>query len=241
VVLFVANGHVRIALIGDFTPAAKAHAAIPLAFATSCASLGVRGEWQWVHTSGIADDPREQLDAFDGVWCVPASPYANAVGALAAIRFARVNGRPFLGTCGGFQHAMLEYAGSVWRIGHAAHAEMEPGAADPVIAPLSCSLVEASGEIVIEPGTRLAEIYGAAAALETYHCRYGLNPSFASRLTEGPLRVSARDAAGDVRAVELDGHPFFVATLFQPERAALDEREHPLVTAFVRAASARSP
>lgn len=36
--------------------------------------------------------------------------------------------------------------------------------------------------------------------------------------------------------MELAGHPFFVATLFQPERAALRGVEHPLVTAFVAAA-----
>jgi CTP synthase len=45
--------------------------------------------------------------------------------------------------------------------------------------------------------------------------------------------VSARDDAGDVRAVELPGHPFFLGTLFQPERSALRGAEHPLVTAFV--------
>jgi CTP synthase (UTP-ammonia lyase) len=51
------------------------------------------------------------------------------------------------------------------------------------------------------------------------------------------LRVSGRDAEGAVRAIELDGHPFFVATLFQPERSALAGRRHPLVKAFVTAAA----
>jgi CTP synthase (UTP-ammonia lyase) len=51
------------------------------------------------------------------------------------------------------------------------------------------------------------------------------------------LKVAARDEAGEVRAVELSGHPFFIATLFQPERAALRGIEHPLITAFVEAAS----
>jgi CTP synthase (UTP-ammonia lyase) len=49
--------------------------------------------------------------------------------------------------------------------------------------------------------------------------------------------VSARDAAGDVRAAELDGHPFFFGTLYQPERSGLDGRRHPLIAAFVAAAS----
>jgi CTP synthase (UTP-ammonia lyase) len=78
--------------------------------------------------------------------------------------------------------------------------------------------------------------------VEGYRCRYGLNPAFRHALTAGPLRVAAEDEAGDVRAVELEGHPFFVATLFQPERAALRGEVPPIVSAFVRAASeARLP
>jgi CTP synthase (UTP-ammonia lyase) len=65
-----------------------------------------------------------------------------------------------------------------------------------------------------------------------------LNPKYERRLEGTPLRVSGRDAAGEVRAVELDGHPFYFATLFQPERAALRGQAHPLVDAFVAAAGA---
>lgn len=104
-----------------------------------------------------------------------------------------------------------------------------------MIAPLSCSLVEVSDHLQIVSGTRLAAIYGVAEADEGYHCRYGLNPLYAERLNGGPLRVGALDTAGDIRAVELEGHPFFMATLFQPERSALQNRVHPLIVAFVQA------
>ena len=224
----------RIALIGDYDSTVTAHQAIPRAL-TLERNGGNPCEWEWVHTSTLTDDPREQLAAFDGIWCVPASPYANTGGALAAIRYARQTRRPFLGTCGGFQHALLEYAEAVWHVARPAHAELDPGAADPVIAPLACSLVEQSGAIHLETGTRLAAIYGTDPVTEQYHCRYGLSSSYASRLGSGPLRASARDGAGDVRGVELDGHPFFIATLFQPERSALTGRRHPLVEAFVAA------
>ncbi|MFO1401689.1 MAG: GNAT family N-acetyltransferase [Steroidobacteraceae bacterium] len=88
------------------------------------------------------------------------------------------------------------------------------------------------------PGSLIAGAYGADAAEEGYHCNYGLNPAFAAALLQGPLRATAHDAAGEVRAVELAGHPFFVATLFQPERAALEGRLPPLVGAFVDACAA---
>jgi CTP synthase (UTP-ammonia lyase) len=225
----------RVALVGDYNAAAKAHQGIPRALELACGDGERRCEWKWIHTSTILDDPSEQLAAFDGVWCVPASPYANTRGAVAAIRFARLTGRAFLGTCGGFQHALLEYAESVWGIAGAAHAELDPEAINPVIAPLTCSLVEVQGEIRFEAGSRVAAIYGVPAAVEEYHCRYGLADGYRDKLASGPLRVAGRDAAGDVRVVELDGHPFFVATLFQPERSALAGRTHPLVKAFVAA------
>ncbi len=180
-----------------------------------------------------------QLAEFDGVWCVPASPYANTRGVLATIRFARESGRPFLGTCGGFQHALLEYAESVWGIAVPAHAELDPDAADPLIAPLACSLVEESGEICFTPDSAMGAIYGVPSAVETYHCRYGLNPRYAYRLITGPLQVSGRDANGEIRAVELHGHPFFMATLFQPERSAWSGRPHPLIEAFIKTVGAR--
>ena len=230
----------RIALIGDYNPLVKAHQAIPRALALSADTRGINGTWEWIHTATLQGPVSEQLGGFDGVWCVPASPYTNAGGAIAAIRFAREHHRPFLGTCGGFQHAMLEIAESLWGVSQPAHAETEPDAIDPVIAPLVCSLVEQTDEIHLEPGSRLAEIYGVLRTREAFHCRYGLSAAYRDRLRTGPLRISGRDSDGDVRAVELDGHPFFVATLFQPERATLEGRAHPIVDAFVDAAVAAS-
>jgi CTP synthase (UTP-ammonia lyase) len=65
-----------------------------------------------------------------------------------------------------------------------------------------------------------------------------LGAAYAAKLASGPLRVAARDRGGEVRAVELQGHPFFFATLYQPERSGLENRRHPLIEAFVAAAGA---
>ena len=82
-----------------------------------------------MHTSTLLGDVTAHLEMFDGIWCVPGSPYANTDGALDAIRVARERRVPFLGTCGGFQHALLEYAGAVWGVPSPAHAELDPSAA----------------------------------------------------------------------------------------------------------------
>jgi CTP synthase (UTP-ammonia lyase) len=106
--------HLRVALIGDYDPSVIAHQAIPEALRLS-ADSGHSVEGVWIHTGSISN-AKFQLGDFDGVWCVPASPYANMDGALEAIRFARESRRPFLGTCGGFQHALIEYARNVCNI-----------------------------------------------------------------------------------------------------------------------------
>jgi CTP synthase (UTP-ammonia lyase) len=227
---------VRIALVGDHDPAVPAHRAIPEALRLAEGHAGRAVEPVWVGTVALRpDEIGGQLASFAGVWCVPASPYANTAGALAAIRWARENGRPFLGTCGGFQHALLEYVRTVLGRAEAEHAETGPDAKMALITPLACPLVERAGAVEFSPGSRLREIYGAAAAEETYRCRFGLNPEYERLLADTPLRVAARDPTGEVRAVELAGHPFFVATLYQPERAALRGIPHPLVNAFVAA------
>jgi CTP synthase (UTP-ammonia lyase) len=220
----------HVALVGDYNPSVIAHQAIPQAL-RQCGA-----ESAWIHTKAI-QDPEKDLADFDGVWCVPASPYANTGGALGAIRYARERDRPFLGTCGGFQHALIEYARHVRGIAGASHAETDPDAPLLLITPLACSLVEKSETIQLKQGSRIEAAYGAVTITEGYHCNYGLNREFYRHLFDDGLRPTASDEYGEVRAVELASHRFFVATLFQPERRALKGEVPPLVRAFVTALS----
>ena len=224
----------RIALVGDFDPGVAAHQAIPLALQLAATELDVTTQPVWLATDSIHSVA--DLAGFAAIWCVPASPYRSMDGALTAIRHAREQGLPFLGSCGGFQHAILEYARHVLGWQDAEHGETAPAAARAVIAPLSCALVETRAEVRFAAGSQLAAIYGQASAMEGYRCRYGLNPAFASELTSGPLQATAFDEDGEVRAVELNDHPFFIATLFQSERAALQGQCPPLARALLQAA-----
>jgi CTP synthase len=227
----------RVALVGDYSESVTAHRAIPVALRISRDKLGVDVSWEWVATRSISD-PAADLREFSAVWTVPASPYENEEGAIAAIRWARVGRRPFLGTCGGFQHALLEFARNVAGVAGAAHAETSPGSADLVVTALSCSHVEKTGKVTFAPSSLIGRAYCAASASEGYRCNYGLNPAFQARLEAAGLRFTAWDESGDPRGAELPGHPFFAGVLFQPERAALSGAEAPLVTAFLAAAAA---
>ena len=223
---------VRIGLVGDRSAAVVAHRAIPVALQRAGEEQEVAIEHEWLGTDELTG---ERVAPFDGLWCVPGSPYRSMAGALTAIRHARENGVPFLGTCGGFQHAVIEYAQDVlgWR--DAAHAETTPNAARNVIAPLSCGLLDGEGLVRFVPGSKLATAYRVPETSAEYLCRFGVNPQFRAALVAGPLREAATDEEGDIRAVELDAHPFFVATLFQPERAVLRGKRVPIVAAFVAA------
>lgn len=223
-----------IALVGDYDSQVVAHQAIPRALEYAERLTGRRFAWQWLGTAAIASNPA-LLRSYCGFWAVPASPYRSALGALAAIRFARDHQLPFLGTCGGFQHALIEFARNVAGIEGADHAETNPAAMDPVVRSLVCSLVGKSGDLTFVPGSRLHGYFDGQPAREAYHCNYGVNPAYRARLEAVGLRFTAFDLTGEIRACELPSHPFFIGTLFQPERSALDRRSHPLIHAFAEA------
>jgi CTP synthase (UTP-ammonia lyase) len=230
-----------IALVGDFDASIVAHQAIPRALLSAAETAGRGLGFAWVASDAVGD-PARSLARFDGIWCVPGSPYRSMDGVLAAIGYARRTQRPFMGTCGGFQHAVIEHARNDLGWVDAAHAETSPEAADPVIALLECGLVEATRSIRFAADSRIARAYGTQRAIEGYRCRYGVVPARRQALFGGAMRAVGFEegddgALGDdmVHALERTDHPFFVATLFQPERAALRGERVPLAEAFVQA------
>lgn len=223
----------KVALIGDYDPEVTAHQAIPRALELAARGLETGIDTQWIHSASI-DIPA--LADFDAVWCVPLSPYADGKAVIGAIEFARRQDLPFLGTCAGYQHAVLEYARHVLGLEDAESSEDHPHAERPVITALSCSLIDVAAPVAIDADSRLGRIYGVGQADETYHCRFGVNPQFLPMFAGSAFKFSCHDADGQPRAFELEGHRFFFGTAFQPERAALAEKNHPLIAAFLEAA-----
>src|SRR5258708_6672769 len=169
---------------------------------------GIDVQYTWIRTDAVTDAATE-LAAFSGIWCVPGSPYASMNGALRAIRHAREAGVPFLGTCGGFQHALIEYARNVLGVAGAEHAESANDAPLAIIVPLECALIEVEKGVTLTPGSRLAVAYGALETHEEYQCRFGLDEAWRARLEGGALAFTAFDEGGNVRGAELRDHPFF--------------------------------
>ncbi len=183
---------ISIALVGDYNERVIAHTAIPLALELASTALDAKITWSWIETTAISNDANN-LAEFTAIWVVPGSPYKNLDGALTAIRFARETRRPFLGTCGGFQHALIEYARNVCGIHDAAHAESDPNSDSLVVTSLLCSLVGKNGHISFAPSSQLYTIFKGQETNEEYHCNYGLNPEWKTRLEKTGIYFTGFD------------------------------------------------
>ncbi|MGW2821115.1 CTP synthase C-terminal region-related (seleno)protein [Streptomyces sp. NPDC001443] len=223
----------RIALVGDRSPEVASHARIPLLLDALAERDGLVLDAYWIPSEDAAAEGA--VRGFDAVWVLPGSPYRSEAGVLSAIRTAREEGIPFLGTCGGFQHALLEFARHVCGLTRVAHAENEPDADDFLIEPLVCSLVGHEAAVTVEPGSLAQSVIGAEHTVERYFCAYGPSRHLDTLRAHG-LRFSGHDADGHVRIAELPGHPFYLMSLFQPELSGDGSRPHPMVRALARAA-----
>lgn len=225
----------RIALVGDRSPAVRAHQQIP----------GIVARYDdvdvhWLPTAGLE---ARDASAFDGVWVVPGSPYADEDRVIDAVEVARTSGTPLLGTCGGYQHMVLEFARDVAGIA-ARHAESRAGGDGPevpgstaLITELSCSLKGRSGQVDLVPGSRAAVALGERS-FERFHCSFGLTALDAEPLVAAGLVLSGTSPDGEPRVVELPGAGFWMGTAFQPELA--DTQPHPVIDAFLTAARERA-
>jgi CTP synthase (UTP-ammonia lyase) len=223
----------KIGIIGDFNPENPTHVATNEGLMHAAHS---RADYSF-DCSWLPTDQVHPFHEYHGLFCSPGSPYNSLEGALDGIRAARELGIPFLGTCGGSQHLVLEYARNVMGIREAAHAETDPYASCLFITPLSCSLVGKIMEVRVKPGTRAAELYQASRAIERYYCNFGLNPAYEDQLVGAGLEISGTDENEEARIIELSSHPFFIGTLFVPQASSTKEKPHPIIVEFLSAAS----
>ncbi len=225
--------HVKIGIIGDFD-GRPSHLATQNALLHSAKQLNIELNYQWLPTQAY-ENTRLGLESFDGLWGAPGSPYKSMNGAVNAIRFAREMSVPFLGTCGGFQHTVIEYGRNVLHI----DALMDPGfdlyAPNAYISELSCSLAGQTRRIHIDSESKLYNIYGVTETQEKYNCSFGLNRSFQNQLDTSGFKVAGVDEDGEARVMLIEGHPFFIVTLFQPQLSSEPDKPHPLITEYLNA------
>lgn len=239
---------VRIGIIGDFNPDFRSHHATTDSLQHAAAKLGLKVESEWLPTPSLVEEgATKKLESFDGLWASPGSPYKNMDGMLKGIEFARSRDWPFLGTCGGFQYAVIEFARNVLGIKDADTAENNSGSKNVVMYPVACAIPDRAAnapklsgvvpEIRIRPGSYLQTFYSQEVIQEEFFCNFELNPDYEWCSIEAGFPIAARGPNGEVRAIESPTHRFFIATLFQPQLSSKSDKPHPLVIAFVQAAA----
>jgi CTP synthase (UTP-ammonia lyase) len=239
---------VRIGILGDYDAKSPTLPAVEKSLQHAAAQLNFAVEGEWIATPTlVGPDAKKRLESFDGLWAAPGSPYKSFDGMLHGIEFARRRDWPFLGTCGGFQYALIECVRNVLGIKDADTAENNSGSKNIVIYPVACavpgrakSAPKLSGsipEIRLRPGSYLQSFYSQDTVTEDFFCNFEVNPEYEWAAMEAGFPVVARGPQGEIRAIESPTHRFYIATLYQPQLSSQPGKPHPLVLAFVQAAA----
>ncbi|HEX8464297.1 MAG TPA: CTP synthase [Abditibacterium sp.] len=167
-------------------------------------------------------------------------------GKIEAIRYARENGVPYLGLCLGLQTAVIEYARNVANLEGAHSTEFDADTKHPVIAILKEQRgIEKKGGTMrlgtqpcsIEAGSLAHRLYGQTLILERHRHRYEVNPKYHRQLTSAGLKISGLSPDGRLaEMIEIENHPFFIASQFHPEFKSRPTRAHPLFRGLIEAA-----
>jgi len=242
------TGAVRIGILGDYDPQSPTLPAIEKALQHAAGELKLQLESEWIPTPRLLErNSQKLLESFDGIFAAPGSPYKSFDGMLKGIEFARTRDWPFLGTCGGFQYALIECARNIIGLKDADSAENNSGSKNIIVYPVACAVPDRKGnapklsgaipEIRLRPGSYLHSYYSKDIVTEEFFCNFEVNPEFEWASMEAGFPVVARGANGEVRAIESPTHRFYVATLYQPQLSSKPKKPHPLIIAFVQAAA----
>jgi CTP synthase len=242
----------RIALVGKYVQLEDAYLSVTESLRHAGFQHGFRVDVDWVDSETLSDDEEaaRRLGGADGI-LVPGGFGGRGIeGKIRAIRVARERRIPFLGICLGMQLAVCEFARHVADMDGANSTEFDPETPHPVIdllpeqkevSDLGGTMRLGADPIKLHADTRARELYDEAVIYERHRHRYEVNLFLRKRLEAAGLRVSGTSPDERlVEVIELDDHPFFVASQYHPEFKSRPERPAPLFREFIGSAGERS-
>jgi CTP synthase len=244
----VASESVRVALVGKYVALQDAYLSVSEALRHAGFHHDCRIDIDWVDSESLVSEAAawERLGGADAILIPGGFGGRGIEGKIRAAKVAREGGIPFLGVCLGMQIAVMEFARHRVSMEGANSTEFDPETPHPVIdlLPEQKEVTDLGGTmrlgadpVKIHPDTRARELYGEAVIYERHRHRYEVNLFLRKRLEAAGLVVSGTSPDERlVEMIELDDHPFFVASQFHPEFKSRPERPAPLFRDFVGAA-----
>ncbi len=253
------EGEVAIAVVGKYTGLLDAYKSLMEALTHGGIANRVKVNIRWIESQVFEqEDPAPYLEDVHGILVPGGFGERGAEGKILAARFAREHGVPYFGICFGMQMAVIEAARHLAGIKGACSSEFgECG--EPVVGLMTewmkegeLQRREAGGnlggtmrlgayEAVLEPGSRIAEIYGATRIFERHRHRYEVNMRYREALEKHGFIFSGASPDGLLpETVEIPDHPWFIGVQFHPEFKSRPFAPHPLFASFIEAAIAQS-
>lgn len=243
--------------IGDFS-LTDSYVSIYQALVHAGAASSVGVEISWINSQTFEQHPErlQELSAFDGMIIPGGFGNSGVEGKIAAISYVRTHKIPYLGLCYGMQLAAVEFARNKCDMKRAHTTEVNQETEYPIVDILPTQkhlLAEqsyggtmrlGSYQATIKKESKIAQLYakdghGAQTVSERHRHRYEMNPVYVPVLEEQGLNFSGfyerEDGTKLMEFLELDDHPFFVATQAHPEFKSRLANPNPLFDGFVKA------
>ena len=248
--IHAASRPVEIALVGKYVELHDAYLSVVESLFHAGTDLGGVVQIRWVDSQTVTNENAAQvLDGCAGILVPGGFGDRGIEGMIAAARYARTQGVPYLGICLGMQIACIEFARHVlgWTDAHSA--EFAPDTAHPVIhlMPDQQGVTDKGGTMRLgrypcrlAEGSRARTLYGEAEIFERHRHRYEFNNDYRAAFQAHGMALAGTSPDGRlVEVIELPHHPWFIAAQFHPEFLSRPNRPHPLFRGFVQAALAR--
>ena len=241
---------VRVALVGKYVKLHDAYLSVMEALRHGGYGLSAKVDIDWVDSETLTEEnAADRLSGADGILIPGGFGSRGIEGMIAACRYAREQGVPYLGICLGMQVAVIEFCRNVCAIKDANSGEFAPQGLHKVIDYMpgqnqdrdkGGTLRLGSFPCKVKPGTKLRECYGQDLIHERHRHRFEFNNDYRETVEAAGMVLSGLSPDGRiVETVELAEHPFFVAGQFHPEFKSRPNRPHPLFAGFVKAALER--
>ncbi|WP_167955834.1 CTP synthase [Anaerosporobacter faecicola] len=241
---------VTIALVGKYTALHDAYISVVEALKHGAVPHHASVTIKWINSEDITPtNVVEHLHDVSGIIVPGGFGNRGIDGMIYAIQYARENKIPYLGLCLGMQLAIVEFSRHVIGFADAHSAELDPSTNHPVIhlMPEQDGIEDLGGTLrlgsypcVLKANTKAHELYGTTEICERHRHRYEVNNYYRNDFMKHGLVLSGLSPDGRiVEMIELDNHPWFVATQAHPEFKSRPNRPHPLFKGFIGAALAK--